>query len=72
MIPAVRDTLYQLTSTVVSTQKQSFIWVSLITAGSLDMDVYNRDGVIVICNHDYLSSITFFSNHKVICNREFL
>ena len=31
-----------------------------------------RVGVIVICNHDYLLSITFFSNHKVICNHGFL
>ena len=33
---------------------------------------WTRDGVIVICNHDYLKLITFFSNHKVICNRGFL
>ena len=34
--------------------------------------IYFRVGVIVICNHDYLKSITFFSSQKVICNRGFL
>ena len=56
----------------MSMQMRSFLYSVLGQRAISQILFGTRVGVIVICNHDYLLSITFFSNHKVICNRGFL